>query len=133
LSNVYLTGSFSDKVDFDPGKGPTLLKSLGKSDIFVVKLRADGKFIWARQTGGRKYDGGIDIAPGDDGSIYISGYISDVADVDPDPTKRLTLQRSMKEISTASTRRSLSQSSTPTARSSGPSSFTAARTSGSGR
>src|SRR5215510_10181602 len=36
--NIYMTGFFSDTVDFDPGVGVVNLTSTGQNDIFVSKL-----------------------------------------------------------------------------------------------
>ncbi len=38
-SNVYITGSFKEIVDFDPGPGTFNLTSAGEGDIFILKLR----------------------------------------------------------------------------------------------
>ena len=40
--NVYLTGHFSDTVDFDPGGGTLNLTSAGNTDVYVVKLDSSG-------------------------------------------------------------------------------------------
>src|SRR5215831_10778338 len=47
--NVYTTGVFSGTVDFDPGPGIFNLSVIRAS--FVLKLAADGSFIWVKQTG----------------------------------------------------------------------------------
>ena len=50
--NVYTTGSFEGKADFDPGAGTFHLKAAGGTDIFISKLDATGKFVWAKSMGG---------------------------------------------------------------------------------
>src|SRR3954469_1784815 len=54
--NVYTTGDFSGTADFDPGPGIFTLSAIRAS--FVLKLAADGNFIWAKQTGGGGEGGG---------------------------------------------------------------------------
>ena len=43
--NVYVTGIFWGPTNFDPGAETVNLTSLGKSDIFIQKLDADGQLI----------------------------------------------------------------------------------------
>ena len=53
--NVYTTGGFVGTADFDPGPGVFTLSAIGNfrtKASFVLKLDADGNFIWAKQTGG---------------------------------------------------------------------------------
>ncbi|MEB3295528.1 MAG: hypothetical protein VKJ24_20435, partial [Synechococcales bacterium] len=50
--NVYLTGEFSQTVDFDPGISTSPLTSKGDTDIFVSKLDSNGNFLWAKGVGG---------------------------------------------------------------------------------
>jgi len=56
--NVYVSGAFSDTVEFDPGNSAGNLTSEGLTDIFVVKYDADGDFIWVKGVGGISSDGG---------------------------------------------------------------------------
>ena len=51
--NVYATGSFTDRVDFDPLDGNYLLSAgAGEpAEAFALKLTADGGFGWAVQLG----------------------------------------------------------------------------------
>jgi hypothetical protein len=51
--NVYVTGSFCGKVDFDPGPGVDKHRSRGYNDIFLSKFDPSGNFIWARTWGGQ--------------------------------------------------------------------------------
>jgi len=84
-SNVYITGGFDDTVDFDPGMGVTKLTAVGKKDIFIQKLDANGNFLWAKSFGGRDYDRGTSIAVDADGNVYTTGYFIDTVDFDPGP------------------------------------------------
>ena len=56
--NIYITGTFQGTVDFDPGPGLFPLTSQNKDDLFVLKLNADGNFLWAYQFNASTY---IDI------------------------------------------------------------------------
>lgn len=49
--NVYICGSFSDSVDFDPGPGISQLISHSLTDAFLLKLDSGGNFMWVRQLG----------------------------------------------------------------------------------
>ncbi len=71
-SNLFLTGSFTDTVDFDPGAGVfDLMASTTGSNGFVLKLNASGDFVWATKLA----DGisGNAIALDAPGNIYIGG------------------------------------------------------------
>ncbi len=81
--NVYVTGSFSGTVDFDPGPRTYNLTSAGNSDVFVAKYSAAGALVWARAMGGASSDYGQGIAVGADGSVYTTGYFQGTADFDP--------------------------------------------------
>ena len=81
--NVYLTGSFSNTVDFDPGAGAANLTSAGASDIFISKLDSSGNFVWAKRMGGTSYDTGSNIALNTSGEIYTTGSFNNIVDFDP--------------------------------------------------
>ncbi|MBA3683048.1 MAG: SBBP repeat-containing protein [Bacteroidetes bacterium] len=85
MNNVYITGNFSDTVDFDPGIGITNLidTTYGSDDIFVLKLNSSGNFIWVRQMGGTSYSEGASIATDVNGNSYTTGNFKGVADFDP--------------------------------------------------
>jgi len=82
--NVYLTGRFTDTLDFDPGAGILDLESKGSEDIFVQKLDSFGNFIWAKSFGGESTDRGHSISIDSSGDIYITGTFRDTVDFGTD-------------------------------------------------
>lgn len=82
--DLVITGSFERTVDFDPGAGTFSVSSAEDSkDIFIVKLDADGNFIWAKTLGDTFGDGGNSVATDPTGNIYVAGYFSLTVDFDP--------------------------------------------------
>jgi len=89
-NNIYVAGTFSGTVDFDPSAGTSSLTAIGtKYDIFIAKYDPQGTIIWAQQ-----YAADDDVNPDYSGvgikgikvvntDIYISGAIWDTADFDP--------------------------------------------------
>jgi len=82
-SNVFTTGFFDLTIDFDPGLGTFNLSSLGSSDIFILKLDADGNFVWAKQIGGIGADGGRSVGLDELGNVYTSGIFNESVDFKP--------------------------------------------------
>ena len=79
--NVYLTGSFSNTVDFDFGAGTANLTSNGSNDIFIASYTSAGAYRWAVRAGGTGNDNG---APSggictDGTNIYVTGAYSGAA------------------------------------------------------
>ena len=84
-NNVYAGGDFWGTFDFDPGPNSYIINSAGLSDCYVLKLDAQGDFLWAGAFGGINQDVGTVVATGADGNVYASGYILHSADMDPGP------------------------------------------------
>jgi gliding motility-associated-like protein len=82
LGNIYLAGSFAGTVDFDPGAATFNLTASG-SDMFLVKLDANGDFLWANRTGSTSAETPYDLAVDGFGNIYITGYFQGTVDFDP--------------------------------------------------
>jgi hypothetical protein len=72
-SAVYVTGSFSGTVDFDPGPGVTRRSSAGGTDAYVEKLTADGSLSWVNSFGSTGDEIGYSIALAADGGAYVVG------------------------------------------------------------
>jgi len=83
--NAYVTGSFRDTADFDPGPGVDLHTTNGGGDVFLSKFDSYGEFQWARTWGGIYYDTGQGIAIDGSGNAYITGRFEDAIDFDPGP------------------------------------------------
>jgi hypothetical protein len=82
--NIYTTGTFIGKVDFDPGSGEQFMYSSRGKSVFVSKLDANGNFIWARSWGG---DGALNssssIKTDASGNIIVGGVFQNEVDIDP--------------------------------------------------
>lgn len=84
--NIYMTLAFSDTIDLDPS--PTvrrLVVSKGETDIAVLKLDRQGKFIWGFSVGSAKADMPFVLRFDANRNIYIGGYYSDIFDANPLP------------------------------------------------
>ncbi|MFN8253707.1 MAG: gliding motility-associated C-terminal domain-containing protein [Ferruginibacter sp.] len=85
-NNVYVTGTFQNTVDFDPGTGVfNLTAGSTVGDIFVAKLDAAGNFIWAKQFKGTSSLGsfGKSLAVNNTGDVIVTGVFSGTVDFDP--------------------------------------------------
>jgi hypothetical protein len=83
LGNVYTLGHFNSTTDFDPGVGVFNMTSSGSNDIYILKLDADGVFIWAKKIGGAQNENATAIAVSSIGDIYIAGGFGGTVDFDP--------------------------------------------------
>jgi hypothetical protein len=81
--NVYVTGSLTGTVDFDPGVGTANLSSAGETAAYVVKLDSAGSYVWARTFGGSGADSGAGVAVDASGNVYVTGSFTGTADFDP--------------------------------------------------
>ncbi len=83
IGNVYLTGSFSDSVDFDPSTNNYTLIAKGASDIFITKLDVNGSFVFAKRIGENSSNAGQSIHIDIENNIIATGYFQETADFDP--------------------------------------------------
>lgn len=81
--NIYITGYFYSTVDFDPGSGVFNLTSVGSMDSYILKLSADGNFIWAKQLGGAGVQISQSIAVDLNNNVSVVGLFQETADFDP--------------------------------------------------
>lgn len=82
----YLLGNFSQSLDFDLGPNVQILTSLGSSDIYILKLDANGDFVWVKSFGGSFVETGNALAIDEWSNLYISGgyYYTCDFDIGPD-------------------------------------------------
>lgn len=88
LGNVYVTGSFVNTVDFDPGPGVVSLTYNGLipatgADFFLVKFDINGDFLWVNSVGGTKNDVGLNLAIDQQGNVSVVGIFEGTLDFDP--------------------------------------------------
>jgi Secretion system C-terminal sorting domain/Beta-propeller repeat len=89
--NLYITGYFSDEVDFDPGPETYFLSATVNYDLFILKLDFNGNFIWAKNIGGSFRPEALDIAVDNFSNVYSVGIFDETVDFDPDePIYNLT-------------------------------------------
>jgi hypothetical protein len=89
--NVYISGYFYNTIDCDPGEAVFNLTTAGIGDGFLVKLDADGNFVWARQFGGTGFELATDMKVKKTGDVYLVGNFEGTADFDPDTEAEFTL------------------------------------------
>ena len=79
-----VSGTFGGNVDFDPGPGKYILKSLQYSDDYACKFHADGSFSWAYTWGDNWGGSRCYIAADKNGDSYVTGSFSGYT-IDFDP------------------------------------------------
>jgi hypothetical protein len=85
FGNIVVTGQYATGgADFDPGPGVYSITS-ASMDMFVLKLRNDGSFVWANSVHPGGNDRGLDIATDGYGNVYTTGDFFTNADFDPGP------------------------------------------------
>jgi hypothetical protein len=84
-NNIYVTGSFTGIVDFDPS--PISINPITGPGSFVVKLSPNGNLIWVSVFAGQNNFqlGSVDIELDSNGNLFILGGFSGQVDFDPDP------------------------------------------------
>lgn len=86
--NIYMTGSFTGVLDFDPDPINVFTLSNSSSfrmDAFVIKLNSNGQFQWAVQIGGSDDENGNCILIDPQGNLVIAGTFDGTVDFDPGP------------------------------------------------
>jgi hypothetical protein len=85
-NSVYLAGTFTGTVDFDPRKGVHNLSSRGGNDAFVCKLSTNGNFLMVSQFGGKGDDVAGGLAVDTAGNMWVGGTFSQRCNFDPNGT-----------------------------------------------
>ncbi len=78
--NIFITGDISGSVYF--GKIHLETSNFSDTDIFTAKLDAEGRFIWAKTAGGLDDDQCRAIVVSPDGTAFLAGYFSSLAEFD---------------------------------------------------
>lgn len=81
--NLYITGFFTQTVDFNPGTPDSEHTSNGDRDVFLCKYSIDGDFQWVRTWGGEETDYGLHLGLDSTGMVYVLGSFKAIVDLDP--------------------------------------------------
>lgn len=84
-NNIYTTGHYNGTADFDPGPAEYKLTAVGDPDIFVLKLKPTGEFVWVAQATGSFFGSGYSIKVDKLNNIYVGGTFEGTKDFDPGP------------------------------------------------
>lgn len=92
LHNIYLTGTFRNTIDVDPGPGVVSFTPVGVNsfdDVFVASYAPNGDYRWAFRLGNSPPDHGAALQIDDSANVYIAGNFSTSSltpvDFDPGP------------------------------------------------
>jgi len=84
---VAVAGRFKGTMDFDSDNGSLgTAASAGDWDAYVALIEADGTVAWGKSLGGTGDDQATGVDFGQLNNVYVTGYFSDTADVDFDPS-----------------------------------------------
>jgi len=78
LGNIYVTGSFSGTVDFDPGPGTASLSAQAGTDAFVAKYDAAGNYVWSASFAESNNSTGKAVGVDVNGNVYVTGNFSGI-------------------------------------------------------
>ena len=89
--NIYAAGMFTGIVDLDPGPGSDLQGEDGRGGWFILKLDADGQYLWAKTLPGDYFTQSLprDMTVDAVGNVYLTGYFEGEIDFDPGPGVQL--------------------------------------------
>ncbi len=84
--SVYVTGTFTGTIDFDPGPAVlNLTAAIPGEDVYIVKLDQNGGLVWAEQFGGSGDERVFGLNESQDGGVLLTGYFRNTTDFDPGP------------------------------------------------
>ncbi len=83
--NIYTTGHYNGTADFDPGTGTYKLTAAADPDIFVLKLKPTGEFVWVAAATGSFFGSGYSLKVDKSNNIYVGGTFEGTKDFDPGP------------------------------------------------
>ena len=81
--NVYTTGYFRERVDFDSGPGTHSVTATEGADAFIQKLDQAGNLVWVKIIEGGPMEFPHSITLDDQGNLYTVGSFEGTVDFDP--------------------------------------------------
>jgi hypothetical protein len=83
--NVYITGNYSETLDFNAGPGEDIHEGNYCDDMFLFKYNSSRQFQWAQTWGSYSHDVASDIDIDSQGNAYVIGVFDGKCDFDPGP------------------------------------------------
>lgn len=84
--DFYITGTFFDTADFDPGPGQyTLITPIHGENGFIAKFNVNGNFLWAKMLGGNDLVRSASISVERNNNVSVMGEFFGTVDLDPGP------------------------------------------------
>jgi len=74
--NVYVTGYFTDSVNFNPGGSGGMLTAVVARDVFLAKYDTGGNYLWAKSMGGGGNDQSQGVAVDGSGNVFVTGWFN---------------------------------------------------------
>ena len=87
--NIYITGHYNGTADFDPGPAEYKLTTTGDPDIFVLKLKSTGEFVWVANATGSFFGSGYSLKLDKSNNVYVGGTFEGTKDFDPGPDQSI--------------------------------------------
>jgi hypothetical protein len=82
VGNVYVTGTFTQTADLDPGVGVDNATSGGSTDAFIVKLDNAGDYEWGGGIGKTGADNGNSLIVDGASNVYLTGKFTGTVNFD---------------------------------------------------
>lgn len=82
--NIVLLGTFWYTMQIDPNTPASKVTSNGASDLFVLKLKQNGDFVWIKTIGNDRYDQSYGLDIGTNGDVLIAGNYNFNIDINPE-------------------------------------------------
>ncbi len=96
--NIYLSGDFDGKVDFDPGLDTFYLQSGSLNNTYLLKLDAAGEFEYAKSLYSEDYNVAYDISIDADDNLLLAGYFNGSTDFDMGANELLKSSKGQMDI-----------------------------------
>jgi uncharacterized delta-60 repeat protein len=80
---IYLTGDFTNSVDFNPDAGTGSMTTSGSNEMYIQKLNPNGSLVWVHKFGSTADDFGCSIFVDASNFIYHTGFFNGTTDFNP--------------------------------------------------
>jgi len=96
--NIYVAGSFTGTIYFNPGSGKGELKSIGAGSAFIQKLDVLGQLVWVHSFGSTRGAIATEITVDGEGNVYAVGEFGSPTDFDPGPCTNLIQPKGFNDV-----------------------------------